>query len=108
LAVLAAAYLYGFSTFVILMGVLKRFVTTDSSKMLFFLLVLTAVLAATAVYRKRHVDPSTRIIYDEAQAGVLSLSADHGYWLTPQTAKTPATITRFGAAERQRRRRQRM
>ena len=84
LAVLAAGYLYGFTTYVGLTGVLKRSITAGAVRMLVFAALSTTFLIALGLYRRRR---EMRIIYDEAAASLLSLSADHGYWRAAAPAR---------------------
>jgi predicted permease len=91
LALLAAGYLYGFTTYVQLTGHLKGAVTAGAMRMLIFAGAAAALLIVLGLYRRRR---ETRIIYDEAAASLVSLSADHGYWRTPITAARPARRSR--------------
>jgi hypothetical protein len=80
--VLAGAYLFGFTTFVQITGVLKRVVTAGSLRLIGFI-VVTGI--ACALIRKRRVN--TDVVYNEMDSGLLSLKADTGYWTRSQATK---------------------
>jgi predicted permease len=73
--VLAAAYLFGFTTFVDIAGALKRAVTAGSPTLIAFILLSAAIFE---LIRRRRT--TTAVIYKEAESGPLSLSVDGGYW----------------------------
>jgi predicted permease len=72
---LASAYLFGFTTFVDIAGVLKRAVTAG-----WFTLIVFIVLSAAVFELIRRRRTPTDVIYKEAESGPLSLSVDGGYW----------------------------
>ncbi|HZO85003.1 MAG TPA: ABC transporter permease, partial [Verrucomicrobiae bacterium] len=75
LVIAAGAYLIGFTIFVAVAGGLKQSITDVPLRMAVFLFVSFVVLA---ILEKRR--QNTAITYDENEAALLSLSADHGYW----------------------------
>src|SRR5206468_1973043 len=81
---LAAGYLYGFTMYVQIAANLKRAVSGAPSRMAVFLGVSAAVFAVLRKYRRR-----TAIIYHDEEAGLLSLSADTGYWRSQSTVSNP-------------------
>jgi predicted permease len=79
LAAIAAAYLYGFTMYVEIAGLMKGAITIAPPRMVVFLFVCFALFGLLAVLRSRRYK-RLRVIYDEAEASVLTLSSDRGYW----------------------------
>src|SRR5262249_43416780 len=82
LAGLAIGYFYGFTTFVAIMGGLKRWVSSRPVGLVLYVIIATSLLAAISVFRRYRRDRTTRVIYQESADAPLSISADAGYWMT--------------------------
>src|SRR5262249_16903450 len=79
LAAIAAGYLYGFTIYVKIAGHLKGWITSAPPRMIVFIFFSTLLFALFALLRMAR-DKQRRVIYDEAEASVLSLSSDRGYF----------------------------
>jgi predicted permease len=76
LIAVAAAYLFGFTTYVVMTGGLKRTITTSTFRMAIFLSISAVVFA---ILRKGG-GPKRAIVYQEDEPTFLSLTDDAGYW----------------------------
>jgi len=63
LAFLAGAYLYGFTIYTFTMGSLARWVWNSSIRVSVFFVLITAILAGIALYRRR--DSALEIVYED-------------------------------------------
>ena len=75
LGLIGAAYLYGFSFYVLISTALKRAVASSAARMGVFFVVAVLIFAVFQKLRRRE-----EIIFKDDEPGLLSLSADDGYW----------------------------
>lgn len=82
LVLIAAAYLYGFTTYLQIAGGLKGFVTATSALDLgrSGRMIVAACVAATLLAVIRTCRSTAPITYDDAESVILDISSDGGYW----------------------------
>ncbi len=89
LAALAVGYFYGFMTYVVSMGLLKRWASSSPVRLAVFVGVALTILTIISAYRRHMRDRSARVVYEDTDSTTpLSISGDQGYW----TPATPAAL----------------